>query len=87
MIMELRVMPEDGEVEYSTLEEQVKKTVLNYGEGIEIKNIEPENIGFGLQAVKIKFQMNEDLGSDNLEENLNNLDTVGGVTVTLMDRL
>ena len=87
MIMELRIMPEDGEVEYSNLEDKVKEVVLNYGDGIEIKNLESENVGFGLQAVKIKFQMNEDYGSDNLEEQLTNLDVVGGVTVTLMDRL
>jgi len=80
-------MPEDGEVEYSNLEDKVKEVVLNYGDGIEIKNLESENVGFGLQAVKIKFQMNEDYGSDNLEEQLTNLDVVGGVTVTLMDRL
>ncbi len=87
MIMELRVMPEDGEVEYSNLENEVRKVVQNYGEGIEIKNVEPENVGFGLQAVRIKFQMNEEYGSDRLEEELEALDIVGGVTVTLMDRL
>ena len=87
MIMELRIMPEDGEVDYEVLETKVKETVLAYGAGIEVKECGPESMSFGLRAVKIKFQMNENYGSDNLEENLSALEEAGEVAVTLMDRL
>ncbi len=87
MIMELRIMPEDGEVDYDVLEAKVKETVLAYGKGITIKECGSESMSFGLQAVKIKFQMDENYGSDNLEENLSNIEEAGEVAVTLMDRL
>ena len=87
MIMQLKVAPEDGEVEYAVLEEQVKKVVTEYDEALEVRSVEPVNMGFGLQAVRINFKFNEELGSDDLEDKLNELDVVGGVEVELMDRL
>ena len=87
MIMQYRVMPEDGEVEYSDLEEETKRIVLAYGENITIKEIGPVEVGFGLKAVRINFQLDENLGSENLENQLNKSNLVGDVQIEFMDRL
>lgn len=87
MIVVYRVMPEDGEVEYSKLEEVVKKAIEGYDVKIKIKEIGAQSVGFGLQACKVKFQLDENLGSENLENQLKELDEVGDVVIELMDRL
>jgi len=87
MMIVYRVMPEDGDVEYSKLEKVTKHTVENFHSSVKVKSVEPVSVGFGLQAVKIKFQIDELQGSENLEEQLKELDIVGDVTVELMDRL
>ncbi len=87
MIVQYRVMPRDGDVDYGTLESKVKNIVLSYGENIEIKNVEPAPVGFGIEGVRIKFQMDENLGLENLEKQLMKLEIVGELNVELMDRL
>lgn len=87
MIVEYRVMPEDGEVEFSKLEEVVKGAVQSYKEDVQILETNEEPVGFGLKAVKIKFQMDENHGSEELENSIADLPEVGEITVTLMDRL
>ena len=61
MIVVYRVMPNDGEVEYSKLEEVSKKTIEAYDAKVQIKEIGPQGVGFGLQACKVKFQLDENL--------------------------
>lgn len=87
MIVEYRVMPDDGEVEYSVLEEVVKKTVQAYDEKLEIRKVESRDVGFGLKAVIINFRVDENKGSEALENSLNELPEVGDVIVELMDRI
>lgn len=87
MIVEYRVMPEDGEIEYSVLEEVVKKTVQEYDEKLVIRNIGSRDVGFGLKAVIVNFKVDENKGSEALENSLNELPEVGDVIVELMDRL
>lgn len=87
MIVEYRVMPEDGEVEYSDLETSVKSTVEGHADSVKVLEVREDPVGFGLKAVRIKFQMDENLGTDELEEKLSGLSQVGEVNVTLMDRL
>lgn len=87
MMIVYRVMPEDGEVEYAQLEKVTKDTVSGYNDSVEVENVESVGVGFGLQAVKIKFQIDENCGSEELEEKLKELPEVGDVNVELMDRL
>lgn len=88
MIIEYTVMPDsEAEAEYEQLEKVVKETVSNYDEKVVIKECESKSLGFGMQAVRIKFQMNEVLGTDKIEEQLTNLKEVGEIQCTLMDRL
>ena len=82
-----RVMPEDGDIEYSELEKVTKSTVETYHKSVKVKEVTQVSVGFGLQAVKIKFQIDENCGSEDLEEKLKELAEVGDVTVELMDRL
>ena len=87
MIVVYRVMPEDGEIEYSVLEEATKKVVEAYDENLKIKEIGPKEVGFGLKACSVKVQFDENLGSEPLENQLNELPEVGDVVIELMDRL
>ena len=87
MIIEYKVMPEDGEVEYSKLEEVTKKTVESFKDDVKIIHVLEEAVGFGLKAVLIKFQQDENNGSEELENQLTDLPEVGEVSVTFMDRL
>lgn len=87
MIVAYRVMPTDGEVEYSELEALVKSKVEGYKDDVTIKEIKSEPVGFGLQAVAVEFQMDENHGSEELENSLADEELVGEVTVTKMDRL
>jgi translation elongation factor EF-1beta len=87
MIIVYRVMPEDGEIEYSELEEVVKKAVSEYDSSVKVLETKAINVGFGLQAVSIKFQLDEKLGSEELENGLKELPEVGDVVLELMDRL
>lgn len=88
MILAFRVMPADGEVEYSDLEETVKNTVNEFvGSEVEFRILQSEPAGFGLQACAFEFQVDETLGSEGLENMLNDLEIVGEANVTKMDRL
>lgn len=86
MIITYRVMPKDGEVEYSQLEEVTKKTVENYDETVSITSVEEHEIGFGLKAVKINFSVEESKGSENLENELKELPEVADVQIESMSR-
>ena len=87
MIVVYRVMPEDSEIEYSQLEELVKEKVQAYDTSVQIKEVKPQNVGFGLQAVNVKFQLDENCGSENLENQIKEEKIVGDVVIELMDRL
>ena len=87
MLIVYRVMPDDGDVEYSKLESATKKTVEKFHPSVKVKSTAKVDVGFGLEAVKISFQIDELCGSEALEEKLKELDEVGDVTVELMDRL
>ncbi len=87
MILEFRVMPEDGETEYQNLEDSVKYVVENYDESLKVKAIEAQNVGFGLQAVRVEVELNETLGSEELENKLAEIEIAGEVNLLKMDRL
>jgi translation elongation factor aEF-1 beta len=87
MIVSFRVMPEDGETDYSVLEAKVKETVETYDESVKIKSISEEGVGFGLKAVAIEFQIDEVHGSEDLENKLAAIPEAGEVNLTKMDRL
>ena len=87
MILAYEVRPDGGEVEFDTLKAKVEETVKAYGDNVTIKEIKEAPMGFGLMAVYVEFQLDENLGSENLENNLLALEEVGDVVVKKMDRL
>jgi len=86
MIVTYRVMPEDGEVEYSKLEEVTKSMIEGYHDTAKIMELEEHEVGFGLKAVKVKFSVDENQGSEALENKLSELEEVGDVIVEAMSR-
>jgi translation elongation factor EF-1beta len=88
MILRYKVMPaEDSDVEYKKLEKQVEETIQLYDKNIKIKEVEKSEIGFGICGCEIEFEIDENLGSEDLETELNKLDMVGDVQVIKMDRI
>ncbi len=86
MIITYRVMPEDGEVEYSQLEKVAKECILKYDSSVKINSVVEHEVGFGLKAVKINFSVDENKGSEPLEELLKELEEVGDVIIESMSR-
>lgn len=87
MILEFRVMPEDGETEYSELETQVKSVIENYHESVKVREIKAQSVGFGLQAVHVDIELDENCGSEDLENKLADIELAGEVNLLKMDRL
>ena len=87
MIIAFRVMPEDGETDYNELESKVKEVVENYHDSVKLKSIKEEPVGFGLKAVSCELQIDENCGSEDLENKLADIEIAGEVNLTKMDRL
>lgn len=86
MILVYKVMPQSGEQDYSLLEEKVKSTVENYSESSQVVNIDSQSMGFGLQAARVELKIDEEEGSEGLEQSLREQEEVGDVSVEMMDR-
>jgi translation elongation factor aEF-1 beta len=87
MILRYKVMPEDSEIDYETLKKKVKEVVGSYDDNLKIKEVKETDVGFGILACEIEFQVDENKGSEELEEKVSNLEEVGDVQVIKMDRL
>lgn len=81
VLITFRIMPESVDVSLTTLEQQAKTAIEQYG-GI-VQRVEQDPIGFGLVALKIVFAMDESKGAtDVLEEQLKTLPGIMNVEVT-----
>ena len=87
MILEYRIMPENAQVEYEILESCVKNVASSFHPSVKIKNVEKVLLSFGLVACKIKLQIDEKCGSEELENAFKEEEQVGDVVLELMDRL
>ena len=87
MIIRYKVMPDDSEVDINKLEKKVVDEIKNYNERIEIRENNLFEVGFGLKAIEVEFKIDENLGSEDLENKINELSDVGSVSVIKMDRL
>jgi translation elongation factor aEF-1 beta len=87
MIVRYKVMPQDGEIETSILKEKSEEVIKKYDTNLEIRESVIVEVGFGLKAIEVEIKFDENLGSENLENNLNDLEEVGDVQVLKMDRL
>ena len=82
VVVTLRIMPQNTEVDLSELEIKAKKEIVDFCSSEEFK-IEIQPIAFGLKALIIYFVMDEAKGStEELEKKLSQLDDVESVEVT-----
>jgi len=81
VVITLKLMPEDVEVDLDGLHLEAEKAIHNYAGKGEIR-AEQEPIAFGLRALKLTFVMDESKGGlDPLEDILRNLEGVQSVQV------
>ena len=82
IVVTLRIMPESSDVNLDELSEECIEEINKFTNETEIKQ-EIEPVAFGLKAIKLMFVMDENLGStEDLENNINNLNGVSSVQVT-----
>ena len=75
IIVTLKIMPENPDVEFSAIEAQARAKITEFGG--RVARVEHEPIAFGLKALKMMFTMDEDKGST--EDMENDIATVAGV--------
>ena len=81
IIITLKIMPADPEVNLSRVEQKAIEEIKNFAGKTEIKR-ELEPVAFGLNALKITFVMDENIGStDELEEKISKIEGVSSVKV------
>lgn len=81
-IVSIKVMPESPEVDMKELETHCLDKIKDFAGETETK-VEIEPIAFGLKALKIKFVMDEALGStEPLEQAVETLKEVASIEVT-----
>ena len=82
VVVSLRIMPRDIDIDLSEIEKKVKKEIVDFCDSKEFKTqIQP--IAFGLKALNIIFVMEESKGStEKLEGNINRIEGIESVEVT-----
>ena len=82
VVVSLRIMPQNIEVDLSKVEAESKKEIVKFCSSKEFKTtIEP--IAFGLKALNIIFVMDESKGNtEDLEKKISQIDGVESVEVT-----
>lgn len=80
VIVILKIMPENVEVELDNLKQKITKVVEHF-KG-QIDNIDIEDIAFGLKSLIFKFMIDDsETDSDVVEDNIRNIEGVGSVQV------
>jgi len=81
VIITMKIMPENPEVDLGAVEERVKNEITNFCGESEFKT-EVEPIAFGLKALKVVFVMDESKGdTEILEKKIKELEGVESVEV------
>ncbi len=81
VVVTLRIMPEGPDVDLDSLQKEVLKRIKNAVGDTETK-VEREAIGFGLNALKILFVMDENKKTDDIENSVKMIKEVQSVDVT-----
>lgn len=84
-LIKIKLMPSSPEVDFEKLKDEVKSVVeANKGAKVEF---EEEPVAFGLKALIVGFEQNEEEGGlDPIEESLKNIEDVSSVQVVDMRR-
>jgi elongation factor 1-beta len=82
VVVTLRIMPNNPEIDLSKIEESAKKEIVGFCNSQEFKTkVQP--VAFGLKALEVIFVMPEDKGStEELEKKISALEGVESVEVT-----
>jgi elongation factor 1-beta len=83
----VKVMPEGTEIDLEALKTKGQEAIKNiYGEVGEIRIVE-EPIAFGLRALKFTFIIDEDKGSDVIQDKFSEMEEVASAQVVEFVRL
>ena len=85
VVMTLRVMPDDVEVDLDDLLERIKTAIP---EGTDLGATETQPVAFGLKALRMNLSRNESMGgTDDIEAAINAVDGVSQVEVERVSRM
>ncbi len=85
VVITLKIMPEDTDVDLEGLLEKIKK---NVPEDTDVRANEIVPIAFGLKAIRMNVARDESLGgTDDIEEAISKLDGVSQVEVERVSRM
>ena len=80
VVVTLKIMPESPDVDLDNLQKKVLKKIRDAFGDTETK-VEREAIGFGLNALKILFVMDENKKTETLENSIREIEEVQSVDV------
>ncbi|MEM2142535.1 MAG: elongation factor 1-beta [Candidatus Thorarchaeota archaeon] len=85
VIMTIRIMPEDIDVDLDKLREKVKKCLP---QGTDLRATEIVPVAFGLKALRVNLARDEALGgTDDIEAAITAIDGVAQVDVEMISRI
>jgi translation elongation factor aEF-1 beta len=86
VIVTLKVMPEDPEINLADLRDKAVKIITDFGGKVQGEP-EEEPVGFGLKAMILKFSADESKGSpDPVAEKIEQIEGVRSAQVTMVSR-
>lgn len=85
----LRVLPIDVEVDMEVLKNKIQTAIIKLGTGFALQSYRIEPIAFGLKALRLAVVMPEETegGTYVLEETVRNVEGVGEVEVEFVSRV
>lgn len=86
VIIKMRVMPENPEVDLEALEKVLKEKIEAFTE-MPVSSVQQSPVAFGLKALEFSFAMDESRGdTEPLEEELAKIENVVSVEITGVSR-
>jgi elongation factor 1-beta len=85
----LKVLPADVDVDVEDLRRRVQTAVSKLGEGFALQSYKIEPIAFGLKALRLAIVMPEEVegGTYSLEEAVRSVEGVGEIEVEVVSRI
>lgn len=81
VVITIRIMPENPDVDLNKIEGQAKKEIYDFGG--EVGKVEKQPFAFGLQSLSLIFVLDESKGNtDPLEEKIKQIEGVSSAEVT-----
>jgi elongation factor 1-beta len=85
VIITLKVMPEDVDIDHEALLEKIKE---NIPEGTDVRATEIAPVAFGLKAIRMNVAREESMGgTEDIEEAIMEIEGVGQVEVERVSRM